>query len=89
MTGTVQGVGFRYFVLREASRLGLDGWVMNVDDGTVRCVAEGSDAALEALLDRLQVGPAGARVTHVSRAWRTAADEPSGFRIRAGGHRGD
>ena len=39
--GRVQGVGFRYFVLREAMALGLTGWVANTAEGGVRCVAEG------------------------------------------------
>lgn len=87
--GRVQGVGFRYFVLREASALGLDGWVTNQADGSVRCVAEGSDDALEALLTRVRGGPAGADVREVEVTWRVAAGEGPGFRIRAGAHGGD
>ena len=45
--GRVQGVGFRYFVLREAMDLGLEGWVANTRDGSVRCVAEGPRDRLE------------------------------------------
>ena len=59
--GRVQGVGFRYFVLREATDLGLDGWVANTMDGSVRCVAEGPRDRLDILLDRLRDGPAGRR----------------------------
>src|SRR2546425_1154914 len=40
--GDVQGVGFRYFLVREAHGLGLRGWVRNRDDGTVEFVAEGA-----------------------------------------------
>ena len=47
--GRVQGVGFRYFVVRRALELGLVGWVANGADGSVRCVAEGPSAALDAL----------------------------------------
>jgi acylphosphatase len=87
--GRVQGVGFRYFVMREASALGLDGWVMNLGDGSVRCAAEGADDPLQALIARLRVGPAGAHVRELDLAWRPAAGEPPGFRIRSGGHAGD
>lgn len=87
--GRVQGVGFRYFVLREASALGVDGWVMNLGDGSVRCAAEGPDPALEALLVRIRVGPAGAHVRRLDVAWSPVTGEPPGFRIRSGGHGGD
>ena len=65
VTGRVQGVGFRYFVLRTARSLGLAGTVRNAPDGSVRVAAEGPPAALEALVDRLRVGPSGAVVTDV------------------------
>ena len=87
--GRVQGVGYRYFVLREASALGLDGWVMNLGDGSVRCAAEGPDPALQALLARLRIGPAGAHVRDLDVAWRPVAGEAPGFRVRSGGHGGD
>jgi len=87
--GWVQGVGFRFFVLREGQALGLDGWVANEADGTVRCVAEGSPDRLEALLERLREGPPGARVDDVRVTWRPASGGLGGFRIRSGWHGGD
>ena len=60
--GRVQGVGFRYFALQEGMDLGLDGWVANSADGSVRCVAEGPRDRLEILLERLRTGPAAAIV---------------------------
>lgn len=87
--GVVQGVGFRFFVVREASALGLDGWVANRADGTVELAAEGERRALEALAARLHEGPAGALVEHVAAAWAPARGEPAGFAIRSGAHRGD
>ena len=63
--GTVQGVGFRWFVQRTANRLGLAGWVRNRKDGTVEVYAEGDDAMFPALADALRQGPGGARVTHL------------------------
>lgn len=87
--GRVQGVGFRYFVLREAARLGLRGWVSNEADGSVRCVAEGPKLALEALLACLREGPRGAVVRSVSESWLPATDRFDGFRVRSSGHTGD
>ncbi len=89
VTGRVQGVGYRYFLVRAAAELGVDGWVRNEPDGSVRCVAEGPDPALEALLGRLQAGPSGARVDGVAVAWRPPLGERSGMHVRSGGHPGD
>ena len=87
--GHVQGVGFRYFVLREATGIGLDGWVANESDGSVRCVAEGRQEDLETLLDRMREGPAAAIVDRVSVAWMPATGTLGPFRVRSGAHRGD
>lgn len=87
--GRVQGVGFRYFALQEAKRLGLDGWVANTRDGGVRCVAEGPRAPLETLLRRLRAGPAAAEVDRVSEVWMPATGTLGPFAIRSGSHPGD
>lgn len=87
--GRVQGVGFRYFVLREAMALGLEGWVANTSDGSVRCVAEGPRSSLEALLQRLHEGPVSAIVDRVSAAWMPATGTLGPFEVRSGGHPGD
>lgn len=87
--GRVQGVGFRWFVIQAAGRLGVHGWVANEPDGTVRCVAEGDRVALGALLDELRTGPAGARVAGVDERWLPPTGGIQGFRARSGGHRGD
>ncbi|MGH7529695.1 MAG: acylphosphatase [Gemmatimonadales bacterium] len=65
--GQVQGVGFRWFVGREAHRLGLGGFARNLADGTVEVVSQGDDAALDALEQALQQGPSMARVDAVER----------------------
>ncbi len=65
--GQVQGVGFRWFVWREAERLGLAGWAHNRPDGAVEVVAHGSEAALEDLQRALARGPRPARVDVVER----------------------
>ena len=67
--GRVQGVGFRYFVLRRAQDLGLTGWVANLANGDVEVEAEGSEDALRDLLERVREGPSAARVDRVAEQW--------------------
>jgi acylphosphatase len=71
--GDVQGVGFRWFLMREARRLGLRGWVRNQDDGTVEFVAEGSRSDLERLKLAAERGPQTAHVERVDGSWSEAA----------------
>ena len=89
--GRVQGVGFRYFAHREAMALGLAGWVANESDGTVRCLAIGDRARLEAFAERLRAGPPSAIVDRVDLSWRPAGsgEGVTTFSIRSGAHRGD
>ena len=60
--GRVQGVGFRWFIQREASELDLRGWVRNTEEGDVEVVAAGDPADLDELRASLRRGPRGARV---------------------------
>ena len=60
--GRVQGVGFRWFVHREASELALNGWVRNTEDGDVEVVVSGDDESLAELRASLRKGPRGSRV---------------------------
>jgi acylphosphatase len=60
--GRVQGVGFRWFVHREASELELHGWVRNTEDGDVEVVAAGPVEDLDELRHSLRRGPRGSRV---------------------------
>ena len=87
--GIVQGVGFRWFVEREAARLGLQGWVANQADGSVEIVAEGSDEHLALLVLQLWEGPAGSSVSDVQVRNEPARGNVVGFTIRSGAHRGD
>lgn len=89
ITGRVHGVGFRYFVLREAQGLGLVGWVANLPDGSVRCVAEGSRHRLDGLIARLNEGPPAAIVENVSVARMPATGTFVSFGVRSGAHPGD
>ena len=87
--GIVQGVGFRWFVVRRAAQLGLVGWTSNEADGSVRVVAEGEPGGLRQLLSRLKEGPPGAQVQAVDVSWTPATGEFTNFGIRSGSHRGD
>ena len=66
VSGRVQGVGFRYFVWREAASLGLTGWVRNMADGSVESLAAGAPQTLERFKQRLEEGPRSSSVTTVS-----------------------
>jgi len=61
----VQGVGFRWFVHREASELDLRGWVHNTEDGDVEVVASGTAEDIAELRASLKKGPRGSRVDRV------------------------
>jgi acylphosphatase len=87
--GRVQGVGFRYFVWRQAMDMGLDGWVANAADGSVECRAEGDRQTLEELLAVLREGPPGAVVERVDVTWGHALGGLRPFTVRSGAHRGD
>ncbi len=87
--GRVQGVGFRYFVLREAEYLGLDGFVANERDGSVHVVAEGAATSLDLLLERLREGAPASIVERVIERREPARGIGLGFRIESGQHRGD
>jgi len=63
--GAVQGVGFREAAVRRADELGVLGWVRNAEDGSVVVQAEGTEAAVDALLEFLGEGPPAARVESV------------------------
>ena len=82
VSGRVQGVGFRYWTVRQASSLGLVGWVMNRDEeNAVEIVAEGEPVALEALERILQRGPPGSRVEHLEASRAPASGEFTRFQI--------
>jgi len=66
VSGRVQGVGFRWFVEREAATLGITGWVRNRENGSVEVMASGTREQLAALHARLREGPRAARVDDVA-----------------------
>ena len=79
--GRVQGVGFRWFVEREAHILGVAGWVRNNADGGVEVLAQGAPDQLAGLRSRLREGPRAARVDAVEESEVPSAAGLSSFRI--------
>jgi len=79
--GRVQGVGFRWFVEREAHLLGVAGWVRNNHDGSVEVLAQGTRDQLAGLHSRLREGPRAARVDAVEVSDAEPQTGMSSFRI--------
>ncbi len=80
--GRVQGVGYRFFVEREARALGLTGYVRNLPDGRVEVAVEGAKAALDVLQERLRGGPRLAVVEHIQIIWAEATGKYAAFEAR-------
>ena len=81
ITGSVQGVGFRWYVLQAAKALGLTGEVRNRTDGAVVVEAEGAREALEKLLETAREGPVMAMVRQVDVSWSEGAPQFRDFHI--------
>jgi acylphosphatase len=79
--GSVQGVGFRGFVVYRARALGLDGHVRNLADGSVEVYAEGPRRALDDLRRELARGPAAAHITGVDADFGAARGVAAGFHV--------
>lgn len=77
--GRVNGVGYRDWMVREASRLGLYGWVRNRRDGSVEALVAGDEAAVRTLLSLCRRGPTLARVDRITESFAEPPPEP-GFR---------
>ena len=80
--GVVQGVGYRQWMVRTATRLVVAGWVRNREDGTVEALVEGNAAAVEELLRACRRGPAGAAVLLIHEDL-VEPEELAGFEARA------
>jgi len=79
--GSVQGVGFRYFVQQSAKPLGVRGWVRNVDDGSVEVYAVGTSEQLSELAGLLRKGPRWSEVRGVDES-EAPLEDHSGFFVR-------
>ena len=81
ITGKVQGVGFRYFVLREAQKLGINGWVSNKSNGDVEALAQGEKVDLEQFIAKVKEGTTFSRVDNVNLEWMNKGEQYFGFEI--------
>jgi acylphosphatase len=81
ISGSVQGVGFRQFVLRHAQRLALHGWVRNRWDRKVELTAEGTQQDLQILLERISEGPPASSVRNVDVEWKPPTGEFDSFEV--------
>ncbi|MEX2586255.1 MAG: acylphosphatase [Balneolaceae bacterium] len=82
ISGRVQGVGFRNFTQQKARKLGLQGWVRNLNDGRVEVVVRGAASDVYRLIETLKQGPAMARVDHLEELDREEDGPEAGFEIR-------
>jgi acylphosphatase len=82
ITGRVQGVFYRGWMVEQARALGIEGWVRNRIDGSVEAVVAGSPEAVEAIIARCREGPSAARVDHIAIV-DAAPENLSGFEQRA------
>jgi acylphosphatase len=81
ITGKVQGVGFRYFVLRQAQELGIYGWVSNKPNGDVEALAQGDKEDLDQFIAKVKQGSAFSRVDDVILNWDDGQENYTSFEI--------
>ena len=79
--GNVKGVGFRYFVLRRAQELSINGWVSNKPNGDVEALAQGEKEGLDHFIAKVKQGPAFSRVEDVNLEWVNEAEQYFSFEI--------
>lgn len=84
ISGLVFGVGFRDWMVAEARRLGLSGWVRNRRDGTVEALIDGDNAAVDEMLRLCRRGPLLAEVSAISEELAEPPTEPGFTRRRSG-----
>ena len=81
ISGIVQGVGFRYFVRNNARRLGLTGWVQNIEDGGVEAVFQGDKESIEKIIGLCRKGPFLAEVKHIGFEWEEGKEKFKEFLV--------
>ena len=79
--GTVQGVGYRAFAARVASKRGLCGGVRNLDDGRVELEVEGPKDQILILIEDVKTGPPASQVAAVEVEWSPATGRFSDFQV--------
>jgi acylphosphatase len=82
VSGRVQGVGYRFYTVNEATERNLAGFCRNLPDGTVEVVAEGPRSTLEDFLHALRRGPRSGHVDGVAPSWGEATGESESFGVR-------
>jgi acylphosphatase len=82
VNGLVQGVGYRYFVVREAQKLELKGYTQNLYTGEVLTVVEGEKAIVDEMIKKLKVGPSHASVKSCKVDWQEPKNEFTDFEVR-------
>lgn len=82
VNGLVQGVGFRYFVVKHASRLKLNGYVENFYTGEVHTVVEGDKVNIEELFKLMKLGPSHADVKNARIDWFANKNEFDSFEVK-------
>ncbi len=80
--GAVQGIGYRYFVLQQAKKLGIMGWVKNLDTGDVELEAQGDKKSLEDFVESLKTGHSWASVRQLKVNWLESCKKFDQFVIR-------
>lgn len=79
--GMVQGVGFRYFVLNRATRLGVTGFAKNLFNGNVEIVLQGDRSLINDLIDEVRIGPRFADVQDITVQWKQIENIYTRFEI--------
>lgn len=82
ISGLVQGVGFRFFVMQKACTLGVRGYVRNLYTGDVEVIAQADEGMLDAFLRDLRVGPRSAHVSSIRQVWQDDAVIYDSFNIQ-------
>jgi acylphosphatase len=82
VNGFVQGVGFRYFIVRLAEKFGLKGYTQNLFSGEVYTVVEGEIVLIEDFFNKIKIGPPHADVKNASIKWSDSKNEFTRFEVR-------
>ncbi len=82
VNGLVQGVGYRYFVMRHAENLNLKGFTQNLFTGEVLTEVEGDESLINEFIKQLKIGPIRSHVTNCYVDWSEYKNEFTKFEVR-------